>query len=183
MRVPFVARVVLPFADRIRGTSTLEKTQFLQKSQWWNREELDSFRFRKLKQLIDHAYRNVPYYHQLFKKENIEPSDIRKVEDLTKIPKLTKSDVRKYKSDLVARNISRKTLRTGRTGGSTGEPLQLYNDTNTLSWAWAAMNRYYIWTGMRLGEGRVDLGGGSLGGYLSKGGMKQALSSILRKIQ
>jgi phenylacetate-CoA ligase len=36
---------------------------------------------------------------------------------------------------------------------------------------------------MRLGEGRIDLGGGSLGGFLSKGGMKQVMSSTLRKLQ
>lgn len=183
LRDSFVAKAVLPIADRLRGTSAVQKARFLEKSQWWSTSQLKEYQLEKLCALISHAYQNVPYYHRIFKERNLQPSDIKEISDLDKIPILTKQDVRQSKQELVATNYSASKLRAGRTGGSTGEPLQLYNDTNTLSWAMGAMFRYNSWTGMRLGEGRIDLGGGSLGGFLSKGGMKQTLSTILRKMQ
>ena len=183
LRHSIIAKTVLPLAERIRGTSALQKAKFLERSQWWDIPRIKEFQLGKMRALISHAYQNVPYYHRIFKERGLLPSDIKELSDVAKIPILTKQDVRKFKTELMATNFDSSALRSSRTGGSTGEPLQLYNDTNTLSWAWGAMYRYYQWTGMRLGEGRIDLGGGSLGGYLSKGGVKQVLSSILRKIQ
>ncbi len=161
----------------------MNKTRFLQSSQWWNAEELQSFQLEKLHTLVAHAYQNVPYYRRIFRENGIGPSDIKDIADLAKIPVLTKSQVRRYSNTLVASNYGAKKLLPGRTGGSTGEPLQFFNDRNTVSWAWGAMNRYYEWTGMRLGEGRFDIGGGSLGGFLSKGLARDTLRSVQRWLQ
>ncbi|MHA3962776.1 MAG: phenylacetate--CoA ligase family protein [Candidatus Thorarchaeota archaeon SMTZ1-45] len=183
LRESIIAKTALPIADRLRGTSSIEKARFMESSQWWNRSQIDEYRFTKLRGLVSHAYENVPYYRRIFKERGLEPSNIKNLEDISKLPILSKRDVRNCKTELLASSFDKSKIRTGRTGGSTGEPIQFYNDTNSLSWAWGAMYRYYQWTGMRFGEGRIDLGGGSLGGYLSKGGMKQALSTILRKVQ
>jgi phenylacetate-CoA ligase len=183
LRESIIAKAVLPVADRIRGTSALKKAKFLENSQWWETSQIKEYQLEKFRALISHAYLNVPYYNRVFKERGLQPSDIKELGDITKIPILTKQDVRQHQQELVATNIPASKLRTGRTGGSTGEPLQLYNDANTLSWAMGSMFRYSSWTGMNLGEGRIDLGGGSLGGFLSKGGMKQTLSTILRKLQ
>ena len=178
-----VSRILFPLSDIYRGTSVMKKTRFLQKSQWWDAEKLQSFQLEKLQALVAHAYQNVPYYRRLFSQRGIAPSDIKDLADLAKIPVLTKSDVRQFKEELVAINYRGEELLSGRTGGSTGEPLQFFNDRNTVSWAWGAMNRYYEWTGMRIGEGRFDIGGGSLGGFLSKGLARDTLRSIQRWLQ
>lgn len=183
IRRSLVAGAVLPLADRIRGTTFLQKTKFLRESQWWDREQLIELQESKLQSLLTHAYNHVPYYKRIFKERNLQPSDIKTLDDLVKLPTLTKSQVRKHKHELIADNYSQKMLKPGRTGGSTGEPLQFFNDANALSWAWGAMNRYYEWTGMKLGEGRFDIGGGSLGGFLKKGTKKDILSKTLRRIQ
>ena len=183
LRDSIIAKTVLPLADLLRQTSAMKKAKFLEKSQWWTESQIKEFQLGKMRALVSHAYQNVPYYHRIFKEQGLHPSDIKELCDVARIPILTKQDVRKFKTELIATNYDSSALRSSRTGGSTGEPLQLYNDTNALSWAWGAMYRYYQWTGMRLGEGRIDLGGGSLGGFLSKGGVKQVLSKMLRKIQ
>jgi len=161
----------------------MKKTHFLQGSQWWDKEKIQSLQLTKLKKLVFHAYRNVPYYRKLFRQNGVQPSDIKSLSDLVMIPTLTKSDVRRLKSDMIAVNYRGRDLLSGRTGGSTGEPLQFHNDRNTISWAWGAMNRYYRWTGMRIGEGRFDIGGGSLGGFLSKGFVRDTLRNAQRWIQ
>ncbi|MHA2424853.1 MAG: hypothetical protein ACXAEF_08700, partial [Candidatus Thorarchaeota archaeon] len=183
LRESFASHIILPIADRIRGTTIQKKTRFLKESQWWTREKLEQYQNEKLRLLVEHAYQNVPYYRRIFKQENLTPSEIKTPQDLTKIPILQKNHVRKFRDELIASNIDASNRRAGRTGGSTGEPLQFYNDKNTLSWVWGSMNRYYQWTGMRPGEGRFDVGGGSLGGFLSKGRAKDFLSKGLRWFQ
>jgi phenylacetate-CoA ligase len=178
-----VSQLVLPIADLIRGTSFMQKTKFLRESQWWDKERIIELQETKLRALLSHAYLHVPYYRRILEERNLHPSDIKTIEDLTKLPILTKSQVRRFKHELISENYSPRMLKPGRTGGSTGEPLQFYNDANALSWAWGAMNRYYEWTGMQLGEGRFDIGGGSLGGFIKKGGIKDILSKTFRRIQ
>ena len=182
LREFMISRLIYPIADLYRGTSIMKKTRFLQKSQWWDKDRLREFQYKKLRYLIYHAYNKVPYYRKLFKEKCIHPSDVKCLDDLVKIPILKKTFVRKFKNDLVAANFRGRNLLKGRTGGSTGEPLQFYNDRNTMSWVWGAMNRYYEWTGMRIGESRYDIGGGSLGGYISKGRIRDTLVTIRRKL-
>jgi phenylacetate-CoA ligase len=161
----------------------MEKTKFLRESQWWDKEQILELQELKLQRLLSHAFQHVPYYQRIFKERNLQPQDIKSLEDLSKLPVLTKSQVRNCKQELIADNQTHRMLKPGRTGGSTGEPLQFFNDTNSLSWAWGAMNRYYEWTGMQIGDGRFDIGGGSLGGYLSKGTIRDVLSKTLKRIQ
>lgn len=137
----------------------------------------------KLHRLVAHAYQNVPYYRRAFRERGLLPSDIRKMRDLVKLPILTKREVRKHKADLTAVNFPQRSRIIGRTGGSTGEPLQFLRDNNTRSWAWGAMSRYFGWAGLRSGEGILAVGGGSLGGYLGTGRLKAELTRILDVIQ
>ncbi len=52
---------------------------------------------KNLHALIKHAYETVPYYNRIFKESKISPDDIKNVEDLTKIPVLTKRDISRIK--------------------------------------------------------------------------------------
>ena len=39
---------------------------FLKKSQWWSREQLEEYQMRQLSKLLNHAYKDVPYYRRIF---------------------------------------------------------------------------------------------------------------------
>lgn len=39
---------------------------FLQESQWWNKEQLEKYQMRQLEKLLKHAHENVPYYRRVF---------------------------------------------------------------------------------------------------------------------
>ena len=62
-----------PLSDIITGCNTLTQLKFLKESQWWSLENLEQFQLLKLKNLINHCYKNVPYYHNLFRKLEITP--------------------------------------------------------------------------------------------------------------
>ena len=49
---------------------------------------------KKLRRLVQHAYRHVRYYRRAFDERGIAPGDIRTLDDLHKLPFLSKNDVR-----------------------------------------------------------------------------------------
>jgi len=86
---------------------------------------------KKLRRIIDHAYRNVPFYHDLFKKNNIRPEDIRGVDDLQKIPITRKKDIRDSPMAFISKSYNLSELKVIKTSGTTGEPVQIRIDRNS----------------------------------------------------
>ena len=94
------------------------------KAQYMPYDVLKQNQEKKLRKLILFAYHNVPYYHKLFKKLNLKPGDIRTIEDLQKLPILTKEIIKKNQKDFIPNNLSKQKYINASTGGSTGQPLQ-----------------------------------------------------------
>jgi phenylacetate-CoA ligase len=132
--------------------------QWLQESQWWSRDQLEEYQLDQLQALVQHAYENVPYYRRVFDERRLKPEDVRTLEDLRKIPLLTKEDVRRNSEDLIARNVDRERLRRYTTGGSTGAPLGIYHDKYTTDLRESAfVLRQWGWAGYRFGDRFVTL--------------------------
>lgn len=91
-----------------------------------SRRAVGRYRQQKLRHLIEHAYRTVPYYRALFGLAGITPADIRDVADLGKIPITTKRDLKEADpSFYLSTSFRASKLRTLKTTGSTGIPLVL----------------------------------------------------------
>ena len=54
---------------------------------------LERYKLSKLRKSIRYAYGNSPFYHRLFKENNLRPSDIRSFKDMVKIPFTTPEDL------------------------------------------------------------------------------------------
>ena len=76
--------------------------RFLQESQYWSKERIEQCQLKKLQELVKHAYETVPYYNKLFKKNRIKPNDIKDLENIQKIPYLTKEIIRENLDELVS---------------------------------------------------------------------------------
>ncbi len=132
--------------------------QWLQETQWWSRDQLEALQLEQLRALVQHAYENVPYYRRVFDERRLKPTDISTLNDLQRLPILTKEDVRNNFEDLIARNIDRARLRYHTTGGSTGRPLALYCDKYTRDpHELAFILRQWGWAGYRFGDELVTL--------------------------
>lgn len=106
-----------------------ETYNFLQKSQWWSREQLETYQLQKLGKLLKHAYENVPYYRRVFDERGLKPEDIQDFSDLQKLPYLTKDVIRKNINDLKARNYPDNKFEYVTTSGTTSgamSPLGFY---------------------------------------------------------
>jgi len=134
--------------------------QWLQETQWWSRDQLEALQLEQLQALVQHAYENVPYYRRVFDERRLKPRDISTLDDLQKLPLLTKEDVRDNSEDLIARNIDRERLDYVTTAGSTGRPLALYCDKYTRDpHELAFILRQWSWAGYRFGDRFVTLRG------------------------
>ncbi|MBQ1279326.1 MAG: phenylacetate--CoA ligase [Clostridia bacterium] len=83
-------------------------------------EEIKKLQSEKLVKQVKHVYENVPYYRDLMDKKGVTPDDIHGIEDLYKLPFLTKSDLRDaYPYGLLAKPL-KDCVRIQSTSGTTG---------------------------------------------------------------
>lgn len=152
--------IILPLSDLATGQSISKHLAFLQKSKYWSSEQLDEFQRDRLKLLINHAYKNVPYYHDLFNSLNLSPVDIRTKEDLLKLPVISKVILKKEGIErFVSKAYPKKSLKKRASSGSTGEPLHYLSTIESYSVNLAAILRGWYDMGFRLGDNYVKLSG------------------------
>ncbi|HAS90345.1 MAG TPA: phenylacetate--CoA ligase [Desulfovibrio sp.] len=100
------------------------------------REELEELQLRRLKQLCERVYANVPFYTNKFKELGIEPKDINSLSDLTRLPFTEKQDLRNhYPFGLFA--VSRENIvRIHSSSGTTGKATVVgYTKRDIKNWA------------------------------------------------
>jgi phenylacetate-CoA ligase len=138
--------------DKLTGRRVWACKNFLEKTQYLKKRELQRLQIKKLKALLTHAYAHVPYYHELFKNAGFRPEDLREVEDLRKIPILSRSALRKYSKKIIADNFAEKNMILQFTSGTTASPVGVYRSKEDLSWGVAAELRAYSWAGYKVGD-------------------------------
>lgn len=103
------------------------KTRYYQKEiETMPYEQLRRLQSEKLVRQVSHVYENVPYYRDLMQKKGVTPGDIRGVEDLYKLPFLSKSDLREtYPYGMLAVPLA-DCVRIQSTSGTTGKRVIAY---------------------------------------------------------
>ena len=85
-----------------------------------SREEILKIQNEKIRKQVRHVYDHVPYYRDLMDKKGVKPEDIQSVDDIKKLPFLTKDDLREaYPYGLLATDL-RNCVRIHSTSGTTG---------------------------------------------------------------
>ena len=136
----------------------------LRESQWLAPDKIRALQEDKLHRLVVHAYRHVPYYRERMKALGLTPDDIRSLDDLRKLPMLSKADVRKHLFfDIMSDNHKKSEILKISTSGSTGEPFVCFVDRPQLEFRWAATLRAQEWTGYRFGDRQLRLWHQTLG--------------------
>ncbi len=85
-----------------------------------SREQITQWQNKGLVETVQRVYRDVPYYRRKMDEKGVKPEDIRSIEDMYKLPFLTKDDLRDaYPYGLLARPLS-ECVRIQSTSGTTG---------------------------------------------------------------
>jgi len=113
--------------------------------------DIQRYQFENLGRLLCHVYEKSAYYKEAFDMHGVHPSEIRGLEDMAKLPYLTKNELVKRFDDIVTTQpsilISQKT-----TGGSTGQAVTLLKNADALARERAATWRAYAWAGVQIGD-------------------------------
>jgi phenylacetate-CoA ligase len=126
--------------------------------QWLKEKDLISIQEKRLRALINHAYKNVLFYHDLFDSVGVKPQDFKSIKDLQKIPILTKEVIRNnYPEKILAKDVNIKNCFTKSTTGSTGMPLKVKFSPKELNYN-AGINFFCLFEfGLRLTDKLVTI--------------------------
>ena len=157
----FFYAVVLGAFDIARGTHVEKAYRSLLESQWWDQDQLRMKQEKKLRRLVEFAYHNSQFYRDEFDRIGLLPGDVNSLDDLRKLPILTRNQIKRHFPDrIVAKNI-RRGFSLYSTNGSTGEPMKFYKDTRTKTYAMACTKRSWNWAGSQVGDKTATIWGNS----------------------
>lgn len=106
---------------------------------YWN-QEIECMPYEDMKKLqserlvaqVKHVYENVEYYRNLMDEKGVKPEDIQSVDDLHKLPFLSKADLRDaYPYGLLAKPLN-ECVRIHSTSGTTGKRVVAFYTQNDI---------------------------------------------------
>ncbi len=98
----------------------MEQNYYQKEFETMSREEMKKLQSEKLVKQVKHVYENVEYYKKLMDEKGVKPEDIKGIDDLYKLPFLSKADLRDaYPYGLLATPLE-DCVRIHSTSGTTG---------------------------------------------------------------
>lgn len=158
----FLLKLVLPLAETVKGTCAMKWFHQIDSMNRWTPSDIQKWQEEHLQDFIKHAYEHTVYYRQLFDNLSISPDDIKTIQDLKKLPVITKDIIREHFNDLVADDLSSFRYRRCATGGTTGSPMPYLCDENVWGYVTAAKIYYWRKAGYRYGDKFAALGSASI---------------------
>jgi len=139
-----IAKLIFKLGQQLRNPSLNNWCSFLKTSEKWTLEELECYQFDKLKALVAKAYANSEFYRTAFQKEGITLADIKSLNDIKKLPIVTKEEL--ILNNTAIQQITKSTKYfTASTSGTTGDSLIFKRTETTDSFNRASIFRGYSW--------------------------------------
>ena len=170
-----VGNITFPFTNyTMNRRGVLRHYHELRKSERYPQEQLQEMQLRKFRELVKYAGKQCPFYTARFKEAGLLPEDIRTLEDVKKIPPLTRKEVMDHCRELLdtrfwpsipfadqstrgpgqpasfARFRKHKLVKNT-SSGSTGAPVTFYEDGAITGRNWALELRLKDWFGHKPG--------------------------------
>lgn len=151
MRIPHIIYSVLsPRIDRY--------IKLLHDMEYWSYTDLVGYQEERLKALVRHSYKSVPYYRDLFNRMKLKPNDIQRIEDLQKIPIMNKSTVRNHGiRNFISSDVGANKMLRMSSSGSTGEPFEYFTTKQAHNFNIASNLLGWFSMGYRFGDRYVKI--------------------------
>ncbi|HEV8265428.1 MAG TPA: hypothetical protein VGQ06_10790 [Gemmatimonadales bacterium] len=149
--------------DRLSGKRASRYYREYASTQWYDRARLDAYRVAKLRELLVHCNRHVPFYRDALRAAGINPNHVDSLDVLNRLPVVDKAVVKSAYTRLLStdmRGLGK--IRYSQTGGTTGEPLRVPKDVAMRSSALAALERFHDWMSITLGDPVIVLWGAAV---------------------
>lgn len=157
------AKLTFYLLGKRNGFDMKSNLRLVQESQYWTPEQIEAYQMKHLRLLLEHAYHHVPFYKSVFDRQGLKPGDFQKTADLCRLKPIRKKEVIANPTAFIADNRSVFNGRKQLTGGSTGELLTYFQDSQAWAMNWALKMRTFEWAGFGYGRDRLGvMAGGSL---------------------
>lgn len=130
----------------------------LERTQWLDRAEIERLQLDKLRRLLTAAIEHCPWHAQRIRASGLDLARPLSLEDLRRLPTMTKADARAHGDEMVWRDVPGGAYKYN-TGGSSGEPLIFYYGRRRQASDAAGRMRARRWWGVEPGEREVYLWG------------------------
>jgi phenylacetate-CoA ligase len=158
---------ILPLGDALIGQSVMKWYSYFEETQWMTKESLIHLQNERLCTLIKVAYSEIPFYRELYDKHGVDINKINTVEEIKRLPVVTK--------DLLREAFPERCVRKGRgkvhdffTSGSSGRPFAVRLDSDTLSESRALMLLRANYSGWCIGDAIFQTGVSPDRGFVKK---------------
>ena len=129
-----------------------EQLAWLAETDFWPANRHREYQEERLRTIVEHAYKNISFYRRRMEERGLLPRNIQALEDLRKLPILTRPDVHEHGDKMLSRAADRRDLFLGHTSGTTGSPLEFFWDRRVCVWNNLLDYHYRSWAGARFGD-------------------------------
>ena len=116
---------------------------------FWRADEIQTYRDNNLREFLIYCASCVPYYRRKFREVDVDPQTIRGLDDLKRLPLLTKDEVRNHYKEFQPETPLRERTITAHTSGTTGSGLRFATTLKAVQQQWAVWWRYRNWHGIK----------------------------------
>jgi len=139
-----VSKLLFKTGQEFRNPSLQDWFHFLKESEKWNLKQLELYQLKKLQELVLEAYSNSKYYKNKFDEFGLKPNDINSLEDLKKLPIITKNELLKFNAEIHTELPFKKVFKAN-TSGTSGASLNFKREETVDSFNRASIFRGYSW--------------------------------------
>ncbi len=144
-------------------------------------EEIKKLQLKRLREMVKYAYK-VPLYHKKYREAGIKPDDIKNIDDIKKLPIVTKDDIREnFPHGIVPPDFKSKAIKLA-TSGSTGKPVVIYSDYSTVMKSLIAYIRILKAYGAKWNRTRITVIGDFAYGTAGYASFTSSLPSLIMKV-
>lgn len=147
---------------RRRFGNEFEKTwRAYTEREWWSADRFREYVEAQLRQQLQRAFSEVPYYRQVLRQSGLDEMSIRafRLEDLVRLPILEKSKLRDNPMVCLTRSAVRRPPKQFFTSGSTGTPITVFMDREAHQHNLGVREaRSFRWAGVSLRDPRATFG-------------------------
>lgn len=116
-------------------------------------DDLKKIIFLRMKPLVEHAYKNIPFYREHYDSHGFKVASLNSFDDISNIPIVTKADFKKY--DIEQYSFKQPGRCLSNTGGSSGKPFYFYISPKALGHEWAHI--HFVWKRLGFDQSMLKL--------------------------
>lgn len=155
----FLRRIIYPVIQRRAYPGSFAILKEFRKYEFATYSAVEAYQSAKLRSMLLHAFNKVHYYGNLFRAIGFDPEQAHLPADIVRIPVLTKSILRNRAKELLASNFDPRSLISNASGGSTGKPIEFYQNKHYWENSQASRWMFLSWWGVHPGEPMASVWG------------------------